>query len=320
MAPTQPSADSSGATCPYRGLQPFDSEHSEFYFGRDRDIQRLVESLKSNRFLSVLGPSGSGKSSLVRAGLVPALQNGILPGSHEWPIQVFTPTADPLTQLAAQFVLLGSQVTMQDTLDRMSADPRTLHLAATLAMAHRPPAAHVVWAVDQFEEVFTLCRNESHRAQFIANLLHASAPEGRSVIVITLRADFYQRCAAYTDLAARVAANQFLVSPMDAEGLRQAIEEPARLAGLEFEEGLVETIVEDVAGQPGALPLLEHSLLELWKRRRARMLTLEGYRESGGVTRRNRASRRYDFRIVQRRRTGHRSSRATAPDADRRRH
>ena len=284
MGSTQPAVESSDAVCPYLGLRPFDAEHATYFFGREREIQRLVEQLKGTRFLAVLGPSGSGKSSIVRAGLLPALRNGILPGSYDWPIHVFTPGADPLTQLAAQLVSFSGQHGMHETLDRMADDPRTLHLATALFMTSRPAGARVVWVVDQFEEVFTLCRDEARRAQFIANLLHASAPEGRSVVIITLRADFYHRCAAYADLAARVSGNQLLVGPMDGEALRQAIEEPARIAGLEFEEGLVATILEDVEGQPGALPLLEHSLLELWERRRGGMLTLEAYRESGGVS------------------------------------
>jgi WD40 repeat protein/energy-coupling factor transporter ATP-binding protein EcfA2 len=284
MGSAQPAVESSDAVCPYLGLRPFDAEHATYYFGREREIQRLVEQLKDTRFLAVLGPSGSGKSSLVRAGLLPALRNGVLPGSYDWLIHVFTPGADPLTQLAAQFVSFSGQHGMHDTLDRMADDPRTLHLATTLVMTSRPAGARVVWVVDQFEEVFTLCSDETRRTQFIANLLHASAPEGRSVVIITLRADFYHRCAAYADLASRVSANQLLVGPMDSDALRQAIEEPARIAGLEFEEGLVATILEDVEGQPGALPLLEHSLLEFWERRRAGMLTLEAYRESGGVS------------------------------------
>jgi WD40 repeat protein len=284
LTASPPAAADPAAVCPYRGLLPFDAEHAEFYFGREAEIQRLVEQLKGTRFLAVLGPSGSGKSSLVRAGLLPSLAQGSLTGSHDWPIRVFTPGAEPLTQLAAQFVAFSGQGTMQETLDRLATDPRTFHLASTLAMADRPASARIVWVVDQFEEVFTLCGNDADRAQFIANLLHASGSDGRAVVIITLRADFYHRCAAHAEFAARVAANQFLVGPMDREGLRQAIEEPARLAGLEFEEGLVATIVEAVEGQPGALPLLEHSLLELWQRRRAGMLTLEGYRESGGVS------------------------------------
>jgi len=115
-------------------------------------------------------------------------------------------------------------------------------------------------------------------------LLYASAiPDGQCSVVLTMRADFLPKCAAHPDLAARVAAQQFLVSQMDAQMLRQVVEEPARSVGLRFEAGLVETILGDVAAEPGALPLLEHALLEVWKRRSQHTLTLDGYRQSGGV-------------------------------------
>ena len=269
---------------PYRGLQVFDEEHAHLFFGRDADVQRLVEKLKASRFLAVVGPSGSGKSSLVRAGLVPALRRGVLRPSEEWPVAVLTPGARPLTALAAQLVRLGDERAMQVTLDELADDPRTLHLAVALVVAGRPPDAGAVCVVDQVEEAFTLCRDEAERGAFFANLLHAATvPGGQAIVIVTLRADFYPRVAAYPEFAQLVAAHQFLVSPLGEEGLRQAIEEPAAAVGLEFEPGLVDTIVEDVAGEPGALPLLEHALLELWKRRSGTMLTLPDYRETGGV-------------------------------------
>jgi WD40 repeat protein len=270
--------------CPYRGLQTFDEDHAEFFFGRDADIQRLIEKLKVTRFIGVVGSSGSGKSSLVRAGIVPALKKGVLPDSDTWTIRVFTPGAHPLAALAANLLRLFPQASMNRTLDEMSTDERTLHLAVSLALAERPAAERVVWVVDQFEEIFTLCQDERERAQFIANLLYAAfIPNGRIAVLLTLRADFYQKCATYPELSARISEQQFLVSPMDEENLKQAIEEPAWHTGLEFEPGLVETILNDVESQPGALPLLEHALLELWERRRGNLLTLEAYRESGGV-------------------------------------
>jgi WD40 repeat protein len=270
--------------CPYRGLLTFDEEHAGFFFGRDADVQRLIEKLKATRFLAVIGASGSGKSSVVRAGLIPALRQGALPESHTWAIRVLTPGAHPLTSLAAQLLRLYPQDAMQKTLDQMMDDARSLHLAVSLAMAERPAGERVMWVIDQFEEVFTLCRDEREREQFFSNLLYAaSIPDGRNMVLVTMRADFYQKCAAYADLSARIAAHQTLVSPMEQDGLRKAIEEPAWRVGLEFEQGLVTTILEDLANQPGALPLLEHALLELWERRRGRMLTLEAYRESGGV-------------------------------------
>ncbi len=270
--------------CPYRGLRPFYEEHAEFFFGRESDVQRLVEKLKFHRFLSVIGPSGSGKSSVVRAGLIATLSKGALPGSEAWPVRVFTPGARPLTSLAANVVRLCPQSSPTKTLDELTADERALHLAASVALAERLPPERVIWVIDQFEEVFTLCRDEAERAKFIANLLYAATvPGGRSVVVLTLRADFYQKCTAHPELSSQISAQQFIVSPLSSEGLRQAIAEPAWRVDVEFESGLVETILDDVQSQPGALPLLEHALLELWERRRGRTLTLEAYRETGGV-------------------------------------
>jgi WD40 repeat protein len=271
-------------TSPYRGLEAFDEEHAEFFFGREGDVQRLVELLKAGRFLAVVGPSGTGKSSLVRAGLVPALKAGVLPGSKDWTINVLKPGPQPLTGLVAHLVHLLPHQSMQSTLDRIAADPRTLHLAAALAVTEGAAMERVVWVVDQFEEVFTLCRDPAERSACIANLLYAAAaPHGRSITVLTMRADFYPRCAAYPELARAMSADQFLVSPMDNEGLRRAVEGPAIVSGLHFEEGLADTILGDVRDQPGVLPLLEHALLELWERRQGPLLTLEGYAETGGV-------------------------------------
>jgi len=174
---------------------------------------------------------------------------------------------------------------MQTTLDQMEKDHRTLHLAVAFALANKP-GARIVWVIDQFEEVFTLCNDEKECASFLGNLLYASSiPDGQSAVLLTMRADFLPKCAVWADLAARIAAQQFLVSPMDADMLRQAIQEPARHVGIGFEPGLVEIILAEVASEPGALPLLEHALLELWKRRCDHTLTLDGYRESGGVER-----------------------------------
>ena len=270
---------------PYRGLEPFDEEHAEFFFGRERDIQRLLEKLKATRFVAVLGASGSGKSSLTRAGLIPALKQGALPQSANWTICVLTPGSLPLTTLAAHLLhLCNSQQTMLSMLDHLIEDQRALYLAVALSLVNKK-TNRMVLVIDQFEEVFTLCRDEQERAQFLANLVYASSvPEGQCMVLVTMRADFLPKCAGFPEFAARVAAQQFLVSPMDADMLRQAIEEPARRVGLGFEPGLADKILNDVANQPGALPLLQHALLELWKRRQGLTLTLDGYRESGGVT------------------------------------
>jgi WD40 repeat protein len=270
--------------CPYRGLQVFEEEHAEFFFGRDADVQRLVELLKMERFLGVLGPSGSGKSSLIRAGLVPAIRRGALPGSDDWKVTVLKPGAEPLTTLATHIVDLFPSVAIHDTVDRLGSDDRTLHLAVAQGMLRSPEEERVLLVVDQFEELFTLCREEEERQSFIANILHAGLnPGGRVVVVITMRADFYPKVSLYPELAQAVSANDFLAWPMEEWALAQAIEEPAREVGLELEEGLTDQILSDLREAPGALPLMEHALLELWERRRGNMLTLEAYRQIGGV-------------------------------------
>lgn len=272
--------------CPYRGLAVFDEEHAPFYFGRDAQVQRLLEQLRRGRFIAVIGPSGSGKSSLVRAGLIPRIRAGAVPHSQEWDVHVLRPGAHPLAALAAQVLALQPTPGMQTTVDRLAADERTLHLATAAVLADAAPEARVLFVVDQCEEVFTLCRDDDERRAFLANVHYATAvPGGRAAVVLTLRADFYARLARYPALAQFVQSRQMLIGELAEDELRQAIEEPARVVGLDVAPELVDTILADVLREPGILPLLQHALLETWRRRRGGALTLAGYRESGGVQR-----------------------------------
>jgi len=227
--------------CPYKGLLTFEPEDSELFFGREQLVEDITARLTASRFLAVVGPSGSGKSSLVRAGVVPRLQRA---ADGKARTAIFSPGAHPLAQLAE------------------AGDASLL-------------------VVDQFEEVFTLCRDEEERSAFVDALLDAAADKAR--VIVALRADFYGHCAAYPRLASALEERQALVGPMSEEELRRAIERPGEQAGLVLEPGVVEGILRDVAGQPGGLPLLSHSLLETWKRRSGRMLTVIGYLQSGGV-------------------------------------
>jgi WD40 repeat protein/class 3 adenylate cyclase len=222
--------------CPYKGLLPFEPEDNELFFGRERLVEHLDAKLGRSGFLAVLGPSGSGKSSVVRAGLVPSRPD--TPSTV-----IVSPGERPLT-----------------TLNQSRAAP--------------------VIVVDQFEEIFTLCRDEDERFAFVEELLDRSQ-EGR--VIVALRADFYGDCAAFPRLAAELEERHLLIGPMSEEELRRAIERPAEQVGLVLEPGLVDTMLRDVSAQPGALPLLSHSLLETWKRRSGRMLTVIGYLQSGGV-------------------------------------
>jgi WD40 repeat protein/tRNA A-37 threonylcarbamoyl transferase component Bud32 len=229
--------------CPYRGLIAFQTEDGDLFFGREELVENAVHELLESGFLAVVGASGSGKSSLARAGLIPAL----LRARGGTAAAVITPGADP---------------------------DRSLRTAVS--------GVPSIVVVDQLEEAFTLCTDDAARDRFVAALvdLHDS---GNSAVVVTLRADFYGRCAEYPRLAALVAHHQRLLGPMQPDELRRAIEGPARVAGLRLEPGLVQTLLGDVAGEPGALPLLSHALYESWARRDGRVLTIEGYVAAGGV-------------------------------------
>ena len=168
-------------------------------------------------------------------------------------------------------------------MDDLARDPRSLQIFAKRKLGSKD-GSHLLLVVDQFEELFALCRSEEERASFIGNLLTAaSEADGPVIVVITLRADFYAHCANYIQLREALAQNQEYIGAMSDEELRRAIEEPARRGRWEFEPGLVDLLFHDVGHEPGALPLLSHALLETWQRRRGRMMTFSGYTSSGGV-------------------------------------
>lgn len=275
--------------CPYRGLEVFDEEHARFFFGREAMTQHLVEALRPTRFLCVLGPSGSGKSSLARAGLLPQLRAGKLPGSGQWQYVVFKPGAHPIEELALNLAALQTAQNQISTAAQLINDFKTtetaLHLFARLLLRTQSADARLFLLVDQFEEVFTLCQDAAERAQFVKNLRYAGTIDGgRVVIVPTMRADFLARAAESPDLAELLSTHQFIVNPMEPGELRRAIEEPAQLVGLRFEPGLVERILSDVGREPGALPLLEHALRELFEKRSSEnVMTVQAYEQSGGV-------------------------------------
>src|SRR5512135_3154437 len=280
--------------CPYRGLEVFDIAHAPFFFGREALTEWLIVKLRAspsgqeNRFLAILGASGSGKSSLARAGLIPAIKRGELVGSAEWPVVILKPGRDPIESLAVALAGLDgarpSPVAVQGLMSGLQANENTLHLTTRLALRDAPPARRLVLLVDQFEEVFTLCEDEEARKALFANLLYAATiTGGQTIVLLTMRADFYGKCGAYPALAAAMSDHQLLVGPMAEDELRRAIERPAQLAGGEFEPGLVEMLLQEVAGQPGSLPMLQFALTELWGRREGRRLTVAAYRAIGGL-------------------------------------
>ena len=269
---------------PYKGLVRFEAGDAGLFFGRERLIAQLVARLVTARFVAVLGASGSGKSSLARAGLLPTLAAGALPGSDTWVPLVLAPGAEPLAALAERLAPLLPGADPAALVARLDAGPGSLDQLAAEALAGRPPEARLLLVVDQFEEVFTACRDDQARRGFIELLVAAAgARDGRCVVALALRADFYGRCAAHPELAAELADSQVLVGPMTDQELRRVVLEPARRVGCVVEPGLPETILEDVAAEPGTLPLVSTALLETWERRRGRSLTRTAYAETGGV-------------------------------------
>ncbi len=248
-----PEADSEVPTvCPFKGLAPFEMTDAPYFFGRERLVAELIARLVGAPLLGIVGPSGSGKSSVLRAGLLPALAAGVLPGSEGRRQVLIRPGEHPLEELRA----------------------------ATAGFGNEP----IVLAVDQFEECFTVCADEEERAAFVAELAHGvGGGRRRHIVVLAVRADQYGRCAAYPALSSLLAANHVLVGSMPADDLRRAVECPARRVGLYVDPELVDALVEDVQGEPGALPLLSTALLELWQRREGRRLRHASYESAGGV-------------------------------------
>ncbi|MEX2457506.1 MAG: hypothetical protein WD770_00795 [Actinomycetota bacterium] len=267
---------------PYKGLRPFEEGDAPDFFGREELTQQLVERLGQTRFLAVVGPSGSGKSSVVRAGLIPALRGGALPGSKDWPIVDMLPGPRPLDELEA--ALLRVAVNPPNSLmEQLERDDHGLGRAVKRVLP--ADGSELVLLIDQFEEVFTLVQEESTRTAFLESLEAAVAdPHSRLRVVITLRADFYDRPLLYRGFAELLRSRVEVVVPLSPEELERAISEPARRVDVRLEQGLVSHMLADVADEPGGLPLMEYALTELFERREGDVLTVDGYRAIGGVS------------------------------------
>ncbi|WP_327351242.1 nSTAND1 domain-containing NTPase [Streptomyces sp. NBC_01304] len=303
-------AASTADECPYPGLASFGAEQVRWFFGRDTVtasiLVRLDELMATGGPLMVVAPSGAGKSSVLRAGLLPALARGALPaaGSEDWPRLLFTPGTRPCTVLAEQLAH-GSGVGPQQMTEALAADPQAC--MDLLRTALRAPGAgpgrpdrRLVVVVDQLEELFSECEDEQEQRDFVGVLDALARPAtpgtGPTALVICgLRSDFYTPCAGHPWLRTALQDRQILVGPMTETELREAVLFPARTEGLDIEPGLVELLLRDLGAPPGAgppgayeagrLPLLAHALRATWQRRDGHTLTVDGYRDTGGIGR-----------------------------------
>ncbi len=240
---------------PFRGLASFRTEDQAFFFGREPLVAQLTQRLQAEHFLALVGGSGSGKSSLALAGMASALQQRL----PDLSVLIMTPGREPLETLAA---LLGDTASS---------------------------SGNLLLIIDQFEELFTLTQQDAERLAFcarLATLFGRTQQEAAPMyILLTLRAEFLGEATRFSELRDLLQRHQELIAPMNQRELRSAMEQQASVVGLRFEADLANTMLDDVAGEPGAMPLLQHALLELWKRRHGRWLRAEEYRAMGGVKR-----------------------------------
>ncbi|HEU4354033.1 MAG TPA: BTAD domain-containing putative transcriptional regulator [Actinomycetota bacterium] len=271
---------------PYKGLRAFLEADAPDFFGREhlteRLVQRLSEDDEGSRFLAVVGPSGSGKSSVVRAGLVPALRRGSLDGSERWYMIDLLPGSHPLRELESALIALAVEPP-PSLLEMLEGD--TLGLARAVECILPDPDAELVIVLDQLEEVFTLVEEEDERLHLLESLrAAATAPEGRVRVITTLRADFFDQPLSIRGFGDLLAARTEAITPLLPEELERAIVAPADRAGLTVEPRLLAAMITDVVDRPGTLPLLQYALTELAERRDDGRLTLTGYRKIGGVS------------------------------------
>jgi serine/threonine protein kinase/WD40 repeat protein len=272
---------------PYKGLRAFQEADEADFFGRAALVEGLLNRLSQGsageRFLAVVGPSGSGKSSVVRAGLIPALRRGTLSESPRPFIADMLPGTHPLEELEAALLRVAIHP-IPDLMEQLRDDRRGLVRAAKRLLPNEANT-ELILVIDQFEELFTLTEDDAARQHFINNLLAAAAdPRGRIRIIVTLRADFYDKPLMFPRLAELMRANTEIVVPLNARELEQAILAPAERVGLRLQDGLTATIIGDVSEQPGMLPLLQYALTELYERREGVTLTVDAYNAIGGVT------------------------------------
>ncbi|MBD1935642.1 MULTISPECIES: CHAT domain-containing protein [Cyanophyceae] len=271
--------------CPYRGLFAFREVDALFFKGRDTFTKMLVEAVQQQSLVAVIGPSGSGKSSVVFAGLIPQLRS-----EQTWVIEAFRPSDRPFRNLAAKLVpLLETQMSETDQLLEINKLATALRQGdlrlrdASARILEKKSGDRLLLVVDQFEELYTLCRDARERLLFLDNLLEASEYTPNFTLVLTLRADFLGQALSYRPFGDALQYADLKLSPMNREELLAAVEQPAAMLGVTIESGLTERILDAVNTQPGDLPLLEFALNQLWAKQRDAQLTHAAYEEIGGV-------------------------------------
>jgi formylglycine-generating enzyme required for sulfatase activity/transcriptional regulator with XRE-family HTH domain len=276
--------------CPYKGLDVFEEKDAELFFGRERSVEDLLQRLKESRSVFIIGPSGSGKSSLVRAGLIHALKQGAIGdlNSERWLYETMIPGRDPIGELARVISsMAGTAKAGEEVRANALEDERIFTQWCEIALKEGRDRRAVLF-IDQFEEVFTQVSSEEERIIFLNSLIHTATVEnGRVIVLFAMRSDFVLNCATYPKLNALFNQQSIQIGAMQPEELVSAIAQPALRVGLRIDPDLVAQIVNDMQGEPGALPLMQFALKDLFDSQQARggiiALTLNDYLNHGGI-------------------------------------
>jgi hypothetical protein len=283
-------ADVRADVCPYRGMRPFREEDAPFFCGRGDDIERLMRAVEQHSLVALVGASGSGKSSVVFAGLVPKLRQARLPEAV-WDVASFTPGDRPYHRLAAALVTRldpeGDEYDRRAKANRwatgIAKGEVSLRDLVEEVLEKQAGTDRLLLVADQFEELYTpLTQDEAVQRAFLDHLLETTA-DPLVQLVLTLRGDFYGRALSHTDFARALEKSVVNLGPMEREDLEEVIVGPAQQVGLTFEEWLVKRILDDVGKEPGNLPLLEFALTQMWEQRHGAELTSAAYDAMGGV-------------------------------------
>ncbi len=275
---------------PYKGLRYFDftEEDAQYFYGREQLSDRLIDRVRQSNFVAILGASGSGKSSVLRAGLLYQLQQGYkLPGSQHWKIQIMLPGEHPLDNLAQSFLDPAHSDVEKKTQIALVKSLLTQGIEGLTKLVQAAPTERVILVIDQFEEVFTLCQDLKEREQFFKFILGALKQNDQKLcLILTMKADFLVKCLEreYNGLGQKIQDNLVTVTPMNQKQLRDAITKPAAKARLMVEDELVEQILIDIKSLSGSLPLLEYTLTELWQQKTSNCLEFKTYNQLGGIS------------------------------------
>jgi energy-coupling factor transporter ATP-binding protein EcfA2 len=269
---------------PYRGLSPFLEEHFALFFGRAAEIKELLGYVNKGGLVAVIGQSGSGKSSLVQAGLLPRVRRGNLPGSEHWEIIILRPGDDPFEAVFHSFAPLLREAghAVDNSFARVLAEETDAFAGmVNQVLKDQPAGARVLLILDQFEELFTLAP-EDQQQPFLMSLL-AAVEKSPLTAVITLRSDFHNECQQYDLFYAAMNRQTVNITQMSRANLKESVIRPAELMGVTFEAGLADRIMDDVGTEPGSLPLLQFALTRLWEGSDKVRLTHQVYADIGGV-------------------------------------